>query len=181
MGRVFCPDRIAHFPSNPLNVSKAVSELPGAAEAASIRKSRKPTLRKIILNSFFRRLSRNLLPVSSGSRATRKLSPTGSRPTNLQVPDDPRSTPNVYRISSSRSQQSVNASASDAGAIGPSSALEAKSYPFPESPFIRTQAISWWLVLVRLLRAVLFRDNHYRCHKMHAHVRKRLDFGISRR
>src|SRR5215469_10069518 len=52
MGRVFCPDRIAHFPSNPLNVSKAASELPSAAEAASIRKSTKPTLRKIIRNSF---------------------------------------------------------------------------------------------------------------------------------
>jgi hypothetical protein len=62
MERVFCPDRIAHLPSNPLNVSNALSELPSAAEEASIKKSRKPTLRKIILNSFFRHLSRNLLP-----------------------------------------------------------------------------------------------------------------------
>lgn len=54
MGRLFGPDRIAQSPSNPLNVSKADSELPSAAEAASIRKSGKPTLRKIVLNSFFK-------------------------------------------------------------------------------------------------------------------------------
>jgi len=67
IGRVFCPDRIAHLPSNPWNVSKAVSELPIAVETASIRKSRNLILRKIILKLLLQNLSRNLLSVSSGS------------------------------------------------------------------------------------------------------------------